>query len=100
MNRVKAFFSERLLISGRERLAKVHLYSEAKPRGCGAERSATSVRRLPSQAYWSSSENNNNNARTQRFSDGTQNNNNKNDTNPLIRCVRSGSLPLSHSLWS
>lgn len=40
-----------------------------------------------SDNYWSSTENNANNSWYQNFSDGTQNNNNKNNTN-YVRPVR------------
>jgi hypothetical protein len=43
---------------------------------------------LKAGCQWTSTENNNNNAWNQRFSDGNQNNNNKNNA-LAVRCVRS-----------
>ncbi|MBF0503986.1 MAG: hypothetical protein HQL14_02670 [Candidatus Omnitrophica bacterium] len=41
-----------------------------------------------SSNYWSSTENNTNNAKRVNFTNGSQNNNNKTNTNNYVRCVR------------
>lgn len=55
-----------------------------------AQPTACMTEETPGQ--WSSTENNSNNAWVQRFNDGNQNNNNKNNSY-LVRCVRSSVSP-------